>query len=518
MADATDGDSGEEEFLDCSGVSPACLFHRPEYSLYPVSAGNVVIEDLEELDINSELKARDKILSSALADDEAATSGSLSHSQSPQQTDTTSTTCDSVVTEPSSSSPSSPSSPKVCHIDHLPNEILLEIFSYFTVFELFAIITPVCTRWRRLGQDPTLRKRLVFSFERRVAGDRICELLAGSPHLLSLELQSREDGGDLLRQAATSCKKLRDITAKFSDGLNEDVLRALVENCPDVRHFNAEGSRISCSECYFAIAEFHNLRHLNLSHCQFLDNLGLVAIAKQCRQLEYLNIDGITKIYDYSVVCLTQEVGPSLKFLFLDGENLTDASYTSLAACKHLKMLGVSFCEQMTDVGLSGITGLCELTWMKLRKGVHLTSKGLQSFFSSGHLSNLTHLNLGECSSMNDDVLFAVAEKCPHLTNIVLHWCWDITDVGITALVSNCSRLRVLDLVGLIQLTGTSFINVPTALPDLLILDLEQCNTINDTILQRIVEEQPSLTVFDYWGDPVMPPNPVDSEGSENVG
>lgn len=118
---------------------------------------------------------------------------------------------------------------------------------------------------------------------------------------------------------------------------------------------------------------------------------------------------------------------------------------------------------------------------------------------------------------MNDDVLFAVAEKCPRLTNVVLHWCWDITDVGMTALVSNCSRLRVLDLVGLVQLTGTSFINVQTALPDLLILDLEQCNTINDTILQRIVEEQPSLTVFDYWGDPVMPPNPKDSESSENV-
>ncbi|XP_045597438.1 F-box/LRR-repeat protein 2 isoform X1 [Procambarus clarkii] len=391
-----------------------------------------------------------------------------------------------------------------CYISCLPNEVLLYIFSFLSVRELCVSVAPVCTSWRALARDPTLWTHLVFTSKHRLEKEQMVRLLRASPLLRSLELERSEDDGDLLLQAAALCTKLRRIIVKFGDGLTETVFKALTEKCPNVRYLNVEGSEICSAECYNQIACFRQLQYLNLSHCKFLENSGLITIARQCNQLEYLDIDGITGITDSSVLVLTTRLSHSLKSLLLDGEHLTDASYRSLGECMQLHKLGVSFCDNMTDVGLTGIYGLKQLTWLKLRKGTQLTPSGLRALFQSEGLRQLTYVNLGECCHMDDSVLSALASSSPNLQHLVLHWCWDVTDTGITALVTGCPRLRVLDLVGVVQLVGTAFINITTILPDLLILDLEQCNNIDDTILHCIAAEKPSLKLFDYWGDLVV--------------
>ncbi|MPC62958.1 putative F-box/LRR-repeat protein C02F5.7 [Portunus trituberculatus] len=391
-----------------------------------------------------------------------------------------------------------------CHVHCVPREILLYIFSFLSVKELGRSVEPVCVAWRDLARDPTLRTCLIFSFQNHVHGDRIKSLLAGSPLLTTLELQSREDAQDLLLHAASFCPRLKDLTVKFSDGLTEVVFRALMENCSRMQSLNVEGSRVCDRESFILMAGFLHLRHLNLSHCDLLDDVGLITIAKQCRSLEYLDIDGITNIHDNSVIFLNESLSHSLKFLFLDGEKLTNASYQSLRTCTQLLKLGVSFCEKMTDKGLFGIICLRNLTSLKLRKGCQLTPAGLKTLFENGRLPYLAHVNLGECSLLDDSVLEAMAECCPQLLHLALHWCWEVTDVGVSAIIARCPRLRVLDLVGVVQLTGTVFDSVPTSLPDLLILDLEQCNEVDDVLLQVVVSQMPSLRVFNYWGDLVV--------------
>ena len=399
-----------------------------------------------------------------------------------------------------------------CHIHCVPHEILLYIFSFLSVQELGRSVEPVCVAWRDLAKDPTLRKCFVFSFQNHVDGERVKELLAGAPLLLTLELQSREDGEDLLLHAASFCPRLKELTVKFCDGLTEAVFETLKENCSRLQKLNIEGSRVLERECFHLIAGFLHLRHLNLSHCILLEDVGLITIAKQCKSLEYLDIDGITEIHDTSVTFLTESLGHSLKYLFLDGEKLTNASYMSLRTCTHLIKLGVSFCEKMTDKGLPGILGLRHLTWIKLRKGCQLTPVGLRSLFKDAGLPQLAYINLGECAQLDDSVLEAMAKCCPKLLHLALHWCWEVTDAGVSAIIEQCPRLRVLDLVGVVQLTGTVFSSVPTSLPDLLILDLEQCNDVDDSLLQIVVSQKPSLRVFDYWGDLVMPPDSSDSD------
>lgn len=402
-----------------------------------------------------------------------------------------------------------------CHIHRLPHEVLLYIFSFLSVEELGRSVGQVCWAWRDLAKDPTLRKRLVFSFQNPVEGERVKLLLASAPLLQKLDLESREDGEDLLVHAASFCPRLRELTVKFCDGLTSTVFRALMENCPQLQSLNVEGSRVCDRECFLLIAGFLHLRHLNLSHCNFLDDVGLITITKQCRSLEYLDIDGITDIHDNSIVFLAENLSFSLVYLFLDGEKLSDASYQSLRACTRIKKLGVSFCEKMTDKGLLGILDLKQLTWLKLRKGCQLTPEGLRSLFEDARLPQLAYVNLGECSQLDDSVLEAMAKCCPLLKHLSLHWCWEVTDAGIRAIIKQCPCLQVLDLVGVVQLTGAVFSSVPTDLPNLMILDLEQCNDVDDSHLQAVVNQIPSLRVFDYWGDPVVPNDTDDHSDTE---
>ena len=48
-----------------------------------------------------------------------------------------------------------------------------------------------------------------------------------------------------------------------------------------------------------------------------------------------------------------------------------------------------------------------------------------------------------------------------------LNRCWDITDVGIFSLVSSCSKLVTLELVGIVRLTNDGIEGIQDKLPHL---------------------------------------------------
>ena len=49
-----------------------------------------------------------------------------------------------------------------------------------------------------------------------------------------------------------------------------------------------------------------------------------------------------------------------------------------------------------------------------------------------------------------------------------LNRCWDITDVGIFSLVSSCSKLVTLELVGIVRLTNDGIEGIQDKLPRLI--------------------------------------------------
>ena len=64
--------------------------------------------------------------------------------------------------------------------------------------------------------------------------------------------------------------------------------------------------------------------------------------------------------------------------------------------------------------------------------------------FGEGRLGSLLHLDLSECSNLDDAGVMAVARTCPNLGSLTLAWCWEVTDVGIWSIVNKCrSELEI---------------------------------------------------------------------------
>ena len=70
----------------------------------------------------------------------------------------------------------------------------------------------------------------------------------------------------------------------------------------------------------------------------------------------------------------------------------------------------------------------------------------LQSFIDFSKYYTIKVLNLSK-TNITDEILKAILEKCPNLTNLNLSYCKDITDAGL-AVAQHCTNLTSLNLSG----------------------------------------------------------------------
>jgi hypothetical protein len=86
--------------------------------------------------------------------------------------------------------------------------------------------------------------------------------------------------------------------------------------------------------------------------------------------------------------------------------------HVMLLMCCRLQELGISFCDEMTDRGLlEGVGPLQKLTSLRLRRGHNLTAQALSTFLHRSSMTSIVFLNLSECSNLDDEGLFGIAER-----------------------------------------------------------------------------------------------------------
>ena len=56
-------------------------------------------------------------------------------------------------------------------------------------------------------------------------------------------------------------------------------------------------------------------------------------------------------------------------------------------------------------------------------------------------MHHLTSINLGNCTSISDIGISALAEGCRHLASINLTYCTSISDIGVSAIAEGCHDL-----------------------------------------------------------------------------
>ena len=235
------------------------------------------------------------------------------------------------------------------------------------------------------------------------------------------------------------------------------------------------------------LANFPQLTDLNLFHCRNLHSKGLMTLAESCQNLQVLNIDEVTYLSDESVNLFLDLRGPHLKQLSIDGESLSDESFKNFLKMINLEFLSISFADSLGSGGLASISRLSRLEWLKIRRGAELEPETFVAAFSEGHLRNLLHLNLSECSKLNDAGVISIAQNCPNLGTLQLDWCWEVTDIGVMAVVCSCKYLINLQLCGVVRLEGHFLHSISEYLVGLKLLDLEQCPDIQLEDLQHLL-------------------------------
>lgn len=178
------------------------------------------------------------------------------------------------------------------------------------------------------------------------------------------------------------------------------------------------------------------LRRLELPNCKEITNTSAITIAKHFQSVETLSISGSTKINDDGIEILAEhmksvssldlgwlKIGDlSLECLACDLRHLselvldrnvhiTDLGLSYLATMANLTLLYVRWCPQLTDKSIKSISNMRSLTRLSLA-GLHqITARGILSLLDS---QQLEELELTNCPAVTCELQQFLSVKMPN--------------------------------------------------------------------------------------------------------
>lgn len=218
---------------------------------------------------------------------------------------------------------------------------------------------------------------------------------------------------------------------------------------------------------YFA---YHDLiKRLNLGQLRAEVSDGTLQPLAICKRIERLTLPGCSHLTDASLVPMIEGNRSLMAVDLSDLEMITDRSMHAIAKnCYRLQGLNVTGCTGLTDDSMVEVAKNCR---------------------------RLKRLKLNNCMQLTDLSVTAFADNCHDMLEIDLLRCVNITDMSVTALIKNGRQLRELRLVNCSRITDDAFLQLPSEnrYEALRILDLTDCNEIQDAALQKIVAAAPRL-------------------------
>jgi hypothetical protein len=102
----------------------------------------------------------------------------------------------------------------------------------------------------------------------------------------------------------------------------------------------------------------------------------------------------------------------------------------------------------------------------------------------------------------NDHVLFTLADNAPFLTILETDQAYDVTNVGLSKLLTNCKSLKELTIMNCPNITKDSFMNVQNL--NLQKINLTKCRLVSDDLLKVISQTCHKLVDLDISNDSLI--------------
>jgi hypothetical protein len=357
-----------------------------------------------------------------------------------------------------------------CYFKLLSNELILYIFRYLSTVDL-CVVSRVSKRFRECAYDKTLWRNLVLnsSMNRRKlsAALKMMEQTQRLNCVRCVNLNNSNIRQSTVEYIITHTPFLREIRL-HNLKLTEKTAKLLVSRCPNLEQVYMDGGRTS-DECLELLANGAiRLKSINLHKVENITTNGICHIIKNTN-LSFLNFNGISgwdirTLAPYCSHFTSMDLGSS--------NNLTDEDLKSLTRhCKKLKYISLKNCKMITDTGIQELIADCpQLTDLNLATCGKLTRTSVQLALQQLH--SLTSLNLSgfkqlhpiqfplnpyrllphlvtldlSFTDIDDDDILNACNYCANIKTLRLAGCCDVTDVSVSALATNCTKLTNLDL------------------------------------------------------------------------
>lgn len=251
----------------------------------------------------------------------------------------------------------------------LPVELSLKILSYLTIFELCQPVSRVCRRWHQLSRDLSLWTELDVSESDRsdIGHEQLISITHQLTRLKKLSFAGRDDLNLVtLIELCPFLTFLKCLNLGFSQNINRPCLKAISLHCQELEELNLEGCPKVAHRCLTALENLQ-LKSLNLSHCDRLEESDIVNFLQCQTRLRCLDIDGIPCM-SLPACQKIAELSPTLTILHVDGASMEDECLEFLCRCANLTELHISFCDLFTDTGLCCLQSMDHLSSLCLTK------------------------------------------------------------------------------------------------------------------------------------------------------
>lgn len=334
-------------------------------------------------------------------------------------------------------------------MEGLPDDVIVEIFSFLPHQLLLLEVRTVCRHWYTLSHSADLWQTvdLTLGFNQTEKQAMVSNLKRVQDHVKILKVDPRllqtifkNDIWQFLTLKTlhlnTLCKTTVSVLGEpnlryprlekvyFSSAFdNKLVLSAFSGLKLDTFEWKYSGPFQQFRETILALGKMDNLQKVRL-HVKSLDNELLSYLLKNCHTLHSLKLYFFNvniKIDNDAFLSLTDNC--SLTELGLPTTSITDESlYHISKTCPFLKLININNCFYITDVGIRHLATNCiHLENVHIGNIPNLTSCTVQLI--SNKFKHLKVLNLKQCMGMENRGIANIFKKCSMLIKLNVSFC-----------------------------------------------------------------------------------------------
>ncbi|GLH11915.1 F-box/LRR-repeat protein 2, partial [Gryllus bimaculatus] len=329
----------------------------------------------------------------------------------------------------------------------LPDDILVEVFTYLTVEDIVLRIRHVNERWVAVAENSRVWKRLTYRPTLRYSEKEIIDFLRQAPKLQWFVPPCGYTTTALLMAIMKYCKNIRNLELNMAEA-NCNLLEKLVSDCPNIETLTVIDDNFGGSRCLRFVSQFPKVKTLRLNDDFYLTSgtgrrheYILAELALGCPSLQCLDLRSLKRYSSLDLEFLLERKKQDIVTLFLN------------CSCR----------EDYFDTGPVQSLEKIDLSGYK-----HFETKLTWTIFEKCH--NLKQLNFKECPDINDESLEKIC-NLRQLECLNVACCNDLTDRGVAHIVE-CSNLNGRILINSFlfgMMSGNNLIGR--------LLQLESCDT-----------------------------------------